>query len=286
MAFRSRVRSKLAVCDRWCAVSAVPTVAPSPPASTDAAPVRPGTVDAPLLAASGVRKVYATAWTEFEVLKGIDLTVHQGELVMVMGPSGSGKTTMLNCLAGLDDIDEGRVIVHGEDIHDMSDARRTAHRAKHMGFVFQSFNLIPVLTAVENVELPLLIMGTKPKAARRKAMAMLERVELADRARHRPRELSGGEQQRVAVARALVAEPDIVWADEPTGNLDSETAASVLDLLGDVHAAGQTLVIVTHDEAIGWSGTRLVRVSDGRIVFDAVPDFDLHPSAVEEAPPS
>ena len=267
-------------------MSAVASVAPPP--ATKVRPAAPAAAapTGPLLEASGVRKVYATGWNEFEVLKGVDLTVHAGELVMVMGPSGSGKTTLLNCLAGLDDIDGGQVIVHGEDIHAMSDARRTSHRARHMGFVFQSFNLIPVLTAVENVELPLLIMGAKPRAARRQALAMLERVELADRARHRPHQLSGGEQQRVAVARALVAEPDIVWADEPTGNLDSETAASVLDLLGDVHAAGQTLVIVTHDEAIGWSGTRLVRVCDGRIDFDGVPDFDLHPSAFEEAPPS
>ncbi len=267
-------------------MSAVASVAPPP--ATEVLPSVPAADAAggPLLAATGVRKVYATGWNEFEVLKGIDLTVHAGELVMVMGPSGSGKTTLLNCLAGLDDIDGGQVIVDGEDIHTMSDARRTDHRARHMGFVFQSFNLIPVLTAVENVELPLLIMGTKPRAARRRALAMLERVELADRARHRPLQLSGGEQQRVAVARALVAEPDIVWADEPTGNLDSETAASVLDLLGDVHAAGQTLVIITHDEAIGWSGTRLVRVSDGQIVFDGTPDFDLHPSAFDEAPPS
>jgi putative ABC transport system ATP-binding protein len=267
-------------------VSAVASVAPPPTAEVVPAVPAPSAPTGPLLEATGVRKVYATGWNEFEVLKGVDLTVHAGELVMVMGPSGSGKTTLLNCLAGLDDIDGGRVVVHGEDIHAMSDARRTSHRARHMGFVFQSFNLIPVLTAVENVELPLLIMGTKPRPARRQALAMLERVELADRARHRPLQLSGGEQQRVAVARALVAEPDIVWADEPTGNLDSETAASVLDLLGDVHAAGQTLVIVTHDEAIGWSGTRLVRVCDGRIDFDGTPDFDLHPSAFEEAPTS
>jgi putative ABC transport system ATP-binding protein len=267
-------------------VSAVIPVAPPPDARVLPASPPASAVPGPLLEATGVRKTYATGWTEFEVLKGIDLTVHPGELVMVMGPSGSGKTTLLNCLAGLDDIDAGQVMVQGEDIHAMSDARRTAHRAKHMGFVFQSFNLIPVLTTAENVELPLLIMGTKPRAARRKALELLERVELADRARHRPVQLSGGEQQRVAVARALVAEPDIVWADEPTGTLDSETAASVLDLLGDVHASGQTLVIVTHDEAIGWSGTRLVRVSDGRIVFDGVPDFDLHPSQFDEAPAS
>jgi len=234
-----------------------------------------------LLDATGVRKTFAAGSTDLEVLKGVDLRVESGELVMVMGPSGSGKSTLLNCLAGLDGIDDGRVLVGGEDIHAMSDARRTAHRAEHMGFVFQSFNLIPVLTAVENVELPLLILGARPRIARRRALELLERVKLADRGTHRPTQLSGGEQQRVALARALVAEPEILWADEPTGNLDSATAATVLDLLGDVHADGQTLVIVTHDEAIGWSGTRLVRVLDGEVIYDGSPDHVL-PSTFDE----
>jgi putative ABC transport system ATP-binding protein len=229
------------------------------------------TAPASLLVATGVRKVYRSGAVEVEALKGLDLTVSAGELVMVMGPSGNGKTTMLNCLSGLDDIDAGKVLVDGEDIHAMSDSRRTEHRATRMGFVFQSFNLIPVLSAAENVELPLLVTGVRSKDARQRAEAMLDRVGLADRVRNRPPELSGGEQQRVAVARALVAEPAVVWADEPTGNLDTETAAAVLDLLTEVHAAGQTLVVVTHDPAIGRSGQRLVRVSDGRVTYDGSP---------------
>ena len=186
-------------------------------------------------------------------------------MLMVMGPSGNGKTTMLNCLSGLDDIDAGTVTVDGVDLHAMSDAKRTAHRAARMGFIFQSFNLIPVFNAAENVELPLLTLGISAGEARTKARAMLERVGLGERWQHRPGELSGGEQQRVAIARALVTSPAIVWADEPTGNLDSHTADAVLALLREVHAAGQTLVIITHDQAIGSSGDRLVHVRDGRV---------------------
>jgi putative ABC transport system ATP-binding protein len=204
-------------------------------------------------------------------LKGVDLAVAPGEMVMVMGPSGNGKTTMLNCLSGLDDIDGGEVWVDGENIHAMPDARRTDHRARRMGFIFQSFNLIPVFTAEENVELPLLVLGTAPRQARERAREMLDQVGLANRHRNRPTELSGGEQQRVAIARALVSEPAIVWADEPTGNLDSHTADAVLDLLHGVHDQGQTLVVVTHDRQIGASGSRLVQVRDGRVTYDGDP---------------
>jgi putative ABC transport system ATP-binding protein len=239
----------------------------------------------PILSARDVAKTYRTGAHEVHALRGIDLQVHAGELVMIMGPSGNGKTTLLNCLSGLDDIDAGSVQVDGEDLFAMSDARRTRHRAEHMGFVFQSFNLIPVLSARENVELPLLVTGTAPKPARTRAEAMLARVGLADRGDHRPNELSGGEQQRVTVARALVAEPAIVWADEPTGALDSRTAGEIVALLHEVHAAGQALVVVTHDEGLGRSGQRLVQVRDGRIVFDGSPyDADRpHPVDTEVA---
>lgn len=225
----------------------------------------------PILTARGVRKTYRTGSQEVEALRGIDLDVRRGEMVMVMGPSGNGKTTMLNCLSGLDDIDDGTVMIDGADIHRMSDAARTTHRASRMGFIFQSFNLIPVFSALENTELPLLTTGVAPREARERARAMLGRVGLDARAGHRPAELSGGEQQRVAIARALVADPAIVWADEPTGNLDSQTADAVLGLLREVHAAGQTLVVITHDPGIGASGDRLVHVRDGRITFDGAP---------------
>jgi len=223
----------------------------------------------PLLVAEQVRKVYRTGGVEVEALSGLDLTVRRGELVAVMGPSGSGKTTLLNCLSGLDDVDGGRVLVEGRDLFAMSDARRTSHRARTMGFIFQSFNLIPVFTAAENVELPLLLNGLSAKPARATAVRMLERVGLGHRVAHRPGELSGGEQQRVTIARALAARPAIVWADEPTGNLDTQMADQVIGLLHELNRQeGQTIVLVTHDPGVGGSAGRLVRMRDGRLVGD------------------
>lgn len=223
-----------------------------------------------LLIAEGVRKVYRTGAETVEALRGVDLVVHEGEFVSVMGPSGSGKTTLLNCCSGLDDIDGGRVLLDGVDLHALSDAERTSSRASSMGFIFQAYNLIPVFSAVENVELPSLLAGADAKDARRRAHETLERVGLADRARHRPGELSGGEQQRVTVARALAGRPRVVWADEPTGALDSDTAIRVMQLLRDLNADGLTLILVTHDEGVGLSANRLVRMRDGGIVSDEV----------------
>ena len=222
----------------------------------------------PILAARGVTKVYRTGAESVIALTDVDLDVPRGQFVSVMGPSGSGKTTLLNCLSGLDDIDAGTIEVEGLDITRMSDAARTRHRAGSMGFIFQAFNLIPVFNAVENVELPLLLAGRAPKEARAAAAQTLERVGLGHRLGHRPPELSGGEQQRVAVARALAGSPAIVWADEPTGNLDSETAGSVMDLLRELHGEGLTVLLVTHDEAIGATAERRVVVRDGAVVGD------------------
>ncbi len=219
----------------------------------------------PLISARGVCKTYRTGDVTVEALRGVDLDVGAGEFVVIMGPSGNGKTTLLNCCSGIDDIDAGRIEIDGLDIHRMSDRARTAHRAERMGFVFQSFNLIPVLNAVENCELPLLAAGAKPRLARRRATELLARVGLRDRAGHRPAELSGGEQQRVAIARSLVSDPAVVWADEPTGNLDSRTAESVIELFEEVNTGGQTLVVVTHDASIGQRADRVITVTDGMI---------------------
>ncbi len=223
-----------------------------------------------MLRARGVHKTYRTGAESVVALRDIDLRVPAGQFVAVMGPSGSGKTTLLNCLSGLDDIDAGAIEVDGERIDDMTDRRRTAHRAASMGFIFQAFNLIPVFTAAENAELPLLLAGTSARQARRAAVETLQRVGLGHRLDHRPPELSGGEQQRVTVARALAGQPKIVWADEPTGNLDSETAATVMDLLDQLHRDGLTLVLVTHDDDIGASAERRLTVRDGEIVGDEV----------------
>lgn len=231
----------------------------------------PDTRTIPLLLADGVRKNYRSGAEVVVALRGIDLAIHEGEFVAVMGPSGSGKTTLLNCLSGLDEIDGGRVLLDGRSLHEMSDAERTTHRAASMGFVFQQFNLIPVMDAAENVELPLLLSGHRPEDARRRAIDTLERVGLGHRTRHRPTEMSGGEQQRVTIARALAGRPRVVWADEPTGALDSETANTVMDLLRELNADGLTLILVTHDTAIGESARRLVRMRDGEIVSDSAP---------------
>lgn len=218
-----------------------------------------------ILEASHVSKIYKTGAETVEALKDLSITIQAGEFLAVMGPSGSGKTTFLNCLSGLDDIDGGTVIVEGHDLHRMSDAKRSRNRAEKMGFIFQSFNLIPVFTAAENVELPLLLAGKSPSVARKAAEETLARVGLGARKNHRPNELSGGEQQRVTIARALAGKPSIIWADEPTGNLDSETAWQIMALLQELNDEGMTLVLVTHDPAIGEKATRLIKMRDGSI---------------------
>jgi len=226
----------------------------------------------PIIKATAVHKVYDTGKVKVHALRGVDLSVQRGEMVAVMGASGCGKTTLLNVLSGLDDLSEGTVVIDGPPIHQMSDARRTRYRAEKMGFVFQAFNLLPVLSAVENVELPLLVAGVKVGEARRRAQEALALVGLAGQSSQRPAELSGGQQQRVTIARALVNEPAIVWADEPTGNLDSETSYEVMNLLCRLNKEkSQTFIIVTHDLAVGRRADRILRMADGMIVEELFP---------------
>lgn len=219
--------------------------------------------------ACGVRKSYETGRVRVEALRGVDLTLRRGEVVAVMGPSGCGKTTLLNCLSGLDEIDGGELEIEGVSLASMSDRQRTDYRARRMGFVFQFYNLIPVLSAVENVELPLLVGRVRGAEARRRALEALALVGLQARAAHRPEELSGGERQRVTIARALVNDPTIVWADEPTGDLDSENAAEIVALMRRLNRErGLTFLIVTHDLEVGRRADRIVHMRDGRVVTE------------------
>ena len=219
-----------------------------------------------IIRARGVKKTYHTGKVTVEALKGIDMDVRHGEMVAVMGQSGSGKTTLLNTLAGLDEIDAGVVEIEGRDLAKMSDRERTRYRAANMGFVFQFYNLLPVLSAVENVEMPLLLADRRvnAKQARQKALAALEAVGLADQAEQLPNELSGGQRQRVTIARALVNNPAIVWADEPTGDLDSKTSQDIMDLMRRLNQENnQTFVIVTHAPEVGAQSDRVISMRDG-----------------------
>lgn len=224
-----------------------------------------------IIAAREVVKTYDTGTMRVEALKGIDFEVQRGEMVAVMGPSGCGKTTLLNTLSGLDSIDAGQIWLEGQNLADMGDKKRTDYRARRMGFIFQVYNLLPVLSSVENVELPLLVAGVRPGEARRRSMEALERVDLTRWANHRPAELSGGQRQRVTIARSLVNDPAIVWADEPTGALDSKTAQDIMDLLVQLNKDhGLTIVLVTHDPNIGRQAHRIVRMQDGEIIGEEV----------------
>lgn len=228
-----------------------------------------------IIRAQGVVKTYDTGGTRLEALKAVDLTVRRGEMVAVMGPSGCGKTTLLNCLSGLDSVNDGQIWLEGQDLATMSDRARTNYRARRMGFIFQVYNLLPVLSAVENVELPLLVSGIRPGEARKKALEALATVGLAEWAGHKPAELSGGQRQRVTIARSLVNSPAIVWADEPTGALDSKSATEIMTLLRTLNREqGLTLVIVTHDPGVGRLSHRIVRMQDGLIVGEEFPSAE------------
>ena len=220
-----------------------------------------------IVEARAVVKTYDSGSVRVQALRGIDLSLRRGEMASIMGPSGCGKTTLLNCLSGLDAVDGGDVLIEGVPLSAMSDRERTDYRARRMGFVFQYYNLMPVLTAVENVELPLLVTRVGAAEARRRAFEALELVGIPQRARHLPEQRSGGERQRVTIARALVNDPAIVWADEPTGDLDSANAEEITALLRRLNLERSlTLLIVTHDPAVGAATDRIIRMVDGAIV--------------------
>jgi putative ABC transport system ATP-binding protein len=225
-----------------------------------------GNVREPLIRARGLDKTYRRGSDEIHVLRGLDLDVAAGSFVAFMGPSGSGKTTLLNLIGGLDLPSAGTVTVAGVELSRLSRARLAAWRAQHVGFVFQTYNLLPVLNAVENVELPLIVSGVRPRDARKRALEALDTVGLRTLAGNRPSQLSGGQRQRVTIARSLVNQPEIVWADEPTGALDSKTADEIMRLMETLNREqGLTFVIVTHDPGVGARCHRVVRMSDGRI---------------------
>jgi putative ABC transport system ATP-binding protein len=225
----------------------------------------------PIVRAVDVVKVYDTGKVQVRALRGVSLSIDPGEMVAIVGPSGCGKTTLLNVLSGLDDLTSGDAFIDGEPLKGMSDRRRTRYRAERMGFVFQFFNLLPVLSAAENVELPLLVAGVKPHEARQRAREALAMVGLAGEDDKRPSEVSGGQQQRVSIARALVNQPAIVWGDEPTGSLDSENSAAIMGLLRDLNREhGQTFVLVTHDPTVAQATDRIIRMRDGHIEDDGL----------------
>jgi putative ABC transport system ATP-binding protein len=217
---------------------------------------------------SGVRKTYHSGSIEFEALRGIDISISEGEYVAVIGPSGSGKSTLMNLLGCLDTPTEGTYLLGGEDVSTMTEAQLAVVRNKRIGFVFQQFHLLRSLSAWRNVELPLVYAGVPRAERKERAIAALTRVGLGDRVDNRPGELSGGQQQRVAVARALVTEPDIILADEPTGNLDSGSTEAVLGLIDELHRSGRTVVVITHEDEVAAQAERNLVIRDGLITDD------------------
>ena len=214
-------------------------------------------------------KLYASGESTVQAVKGVNVTIGEGEMIAIMGPSGCGKTTLLNVLSGIDEPTAGEVTIDSKSLFAVSDNERSRMRAEYLGFIFQDFNLLPVLSAVENVELPLLLLGKPANEARNTALDALQAVGLGERSGHRPSELSGGQQQRVAIARAIVHNPSVVLCDEPTGNLDSATSASVMDLLKSINKKmGSTFLLVTHDSEVAKQCNRILHMDDGEIISD------------------
>jgi putative ABC transport system ATP-binding protein len=245
-------------------VADAPTLARHPSSNTDPA------AGQPVIELEAVRKVYRTGTIEFEAVRNVSLVIHPGEYVAIMGPSGSGKSTLMNILGCLDVATSGRYLLAGEDVSDMDEDQLADVRNRHIGFVFQQFNLLPSLSALRNVELPLAFAAVPREERRRRGRLALERVGLGDRLTHRPNEMSGGQQQRVAVARALVSDPALVLADEPTGNLDSSATEDVLELFGELHAQGRTVVLITHEAEVAERAQRVIHIRDGAVASDGL----------------
>ncbi len=240
-------------------MSRVPKTGPEAPGATNGGPI---------IAMKGIRKVYDTGRVKVEALKGIDLEIRRGEFASIVGPSGSGKSTLMNLIGCLDTPTGGEYALAGERVAGLTRDALADVRNRRVGFVFQSFNLLPQITSIENVEMPMLFGGVSPKERRRRSEELLARVGLADRGEHRPTELSGGQMQRVAIARALAMEPDILLADEPTGNLDTSSGTDIMSLFSELWKQGRTLVVITHDMTLARRTGRIVEMRDGRIVAD------------------
>lgn len=222
---------------------------------------------------SEIRKSYFMGKNELEVLKGINLLIERNEYVALMGPSGSGKSTLMNILGCLDSPSAGKYILNGHDVSIMEDNQLADIRNKEIGFVFQQFNLLPRLTALENVALPLVYAGISKKLRNEMAMEVIKKVDLESRSHHKPNELSGGQCQRVAIARALVNNPSIILADEPTGNLDSKTSHEIMNIFGKIHQDGNTVILVTHEEDISNFARRIIRLRDGLVESDKIKEY-------------
>ena len=224
----------------------------------------------PFITITGLKRYFRMGDSVVKALDGLDLTIEEGELLCLMGPSGSGKSTLLNLMGGLDTPDAGSIVVDGQEIATLDENELAVYRQRQVGFVFQTFNLIPTMTALQNVEYPMIFAGIPREERRERAVRLLTELGLSDRMTHKPTELSGGQQQRVAVARGLINHPAILLGDEPTGNLDSKTGEEILEMLARLNEGGQTLVLVTHDPRVSGYASRTIHMLDGRVVEESI----------------